>query len=52
VPLVNNDDTTFATNVIEVTRKSPGPYTFLEESGDVNVFDYHVVRFPPRSCAG
>jgi hypothetical protein len=39
VPLVNNDDTTFATNVIEVTRKSPGPYTFLEESGDVNVFE-------------
>jgi hypothetical protein len=45
-PLGNSDETAFATNVVSVSRKDPGPYTFLEESGDVNVFslpDFIVV---------
>lgn len=38
-PLGNNDETTFATNVVGVSQKDPGPYNFLEESGEVNVFN-------------
>jgi hypothetical protein len=39
VPILNKVDTTFETYVFDVTRKSPGPYSFLEVSGDVIVFE-------------
>ncbi|KAK4537878.1 hypothetical protein CDCA_CDCA14G3903 [Cyanidium caldarium] len=45
-PLRGSDETTFATNVLTISKKTAGPYTFYEESGDANVFalpDFTVV---------